>query len=447
METVPRKRLLPKVVLVLIFSICSMSWSPSSKAAQATHSGDAEVLHAGLSLEILDVLNLTVTSAITVDLVPVGPLPPDGGFLENHLLTVSGNLKPQLSLLADVASATTAGSGFDSYSQAEVAAVNLGAGPVTPTLLAVTADVIQANSHAGCVAPPSGGVALDGSSVVANLKINGTAITVTGQPNQIVHVPLVADIIINEQIASAAATSATMTTNALHIKLQPLGKLLTGILTGDIIISHASSDISNCAIKPPCPDTNNPACNTCPDRTNPACPPVCPDPTNPLCPTTCPDPNNPDCPVCTVKDFITGGGQVTKNGKAVTFSTHGGINTDGSLTNGHLNVVDHGSGEHIQSTGFFSYFDPNAPSTKRTLGFYCNGASGTTCTVQVSDNGEPGTADTWKITTNGGYTAGSTTTPIARGNIQLHKPAGCTAAPPPPPPPPPSPPPGKKPHK
>lgn len=426
MKTVQQKRFLPKIMLAGILILGSGGWSSSSQAAPVTYGGDAQVVHVGLNL--LSLLGPGIP--INVDLVQTGQLPAGGGFLEQHLLTIGDPSPIQVSLLADVASAVSSGSGFESYSQANVAGVSLGLGPITPTTLAVNATVLQANAQATCVAPPSGGVALTGSSVVTALKINGQDIIVTGAPNQTINVTPLIKIVINEQIKSSTATSGSITVNALHITLIKPDSLLGNVLTGDVVISHANASINNCAAKPPCPDVNNPICVVCPDPTNPACPPVCPDPNNPLCPATCPDPNNPNCPSCTVKDFITGGGQIaSKNGRNITFSTHGGIHANGSLMNGHLNVVDRTGGLHIQDTGDYGYIDPSPTSTKRKLSFNCTGASGTTCIVNEADNGEPGTADTWQMS-SGSYSIGSTSAPIAHGNIQLHKPAGCSAPPP-----------------
>lgn len=420
----------------LLAAMGALCWQAPAQAM--TYSGDAQVVNVDLTL--LGLLGLNVP--ITVDLVKAGPLPPAGGGpLHDHLLTVGDPAPLQLLLTAEAAHALTVGSGYEASSQAFVASANVGLGPVTPTSLVVSADVLQANSRAVCTL--AGRAELTGSANIANLRINGTPIDISGTPNQkvglIPGLPLV-EIVINEQIQSSTANSGDITVNALHIKLLPPGGPLPldGALTGDVIISQAHSDIHDCP--PPEP--------VCPDPNNPACPLVCPGDSR--CP--CPNPLRSDCPSCEVKDFVTGGGYALKNGKKVSFSTHGGRGADGSLRNGHLNVVDHSaSGPHIKSTGFLDY---SGTGLTRSLSFNCTGTSSTTCNVTVTDNGEPGNAnaggtDLWFLkagdanaSCSSAYCAGSTATdrPIAGGNIQLHKPRGCEVvsfgSPPPPPPPP-----------
>ena len=362
---------------------------PPPPAVPVTYSGDAQVVDVGLK-----VLSLLVDIPINVDLVRAGPLPSTGGVLSESLISIGDPAPIPLLLTANVAHAFTSGNGFLAYSQAGVADVNLGIGAVLPTLLTVGATVIDSQATASCKV--TGGATAGGKSVLADLRINGTPIVVTGAPNQTIDVTPLIKIVINEQIVETTGTSASITVNALHVYLLPSGGLLdlSKVLTGDVIVSSAHADIANCAATPP------------PCEATGTCPPC---------------ESMGSCPPCTVQDFVTGGGQAA--GGKVSFSTHGGIKGT-ELRNGHLNVVDRANNVKINTGDFFAYRDPAPASFTRELKFYCTAGNGV-CTVTETDNGEPGTSDKWHLNANG-YSAGSLTSPIARGNIQLHQPRGCT---------------------
>src|SRR5438128_3335716 len=118
-----------------------------------------------------------------------GALPGSGGAVEASLLDV--NL-PGL-LTAEVAHASTVGQGDRSRSEASVANLNLGVGGNS-----ITADFLMSRAMAVCGAAPTG------SSEIANLVVNGQAITVGTQPNQTVTLPN-GTIVINEQTSSSSA--------------------------------------------------------------------------------------------------------------------------------------------------------------------------------------------------------------------------------------------------
>jgi len=156
----------------------------------------------------------------------------------------------------------------------------------------------------------------------------------------------------------------------LASQIDDLFLTLRDILTGDIIISHAHSDISGCT------------------------------------PTTPPGP-------CPVKDFITGGGYITLPGGAKgTFGMHGGQKANG--LSGHFNYIDHGTGRHIQANTVTSY---SGTGTARTIVY--NGP----LTANVSDVAEPGgNADLFKLSS---ATYNADGPKLTHGNIQLHQPRGC----------------------
>ena len=389
----------------LLAALGALCWQVPAQATQ-TYSGEATVVHA----EVL-------APVVNVNVVEVGPLPPQGGSDAEILASV--NIPGVLN--AGIAHAVTVGSGYWAFSQAEVADVDLGLKLATLATLTVSADVLKADTKAKC---HQGGVNLSGKSVVTNLRVNlinkGRPIVITGAPNQTINVLNLAKIVINEQVV----TGNHIEVNALHVTVLPL---IPGKPLADVVISHAESDIEGCPTNPE---------PQCPDPNNPACPPVCPGDVR----CACPNPLRTDCPVCPVKDFVTGGGYVLKtvNGTTykVNFATHGGRSDDGSFRSSGFNVNDKSpGGPHIKDTSIFAY---DGTGVTRTLGFYCNGTSNPVCTITVTDNGEPGTSDKWHLQ-SGGESWGSTSAFIAGGNIQLHKPDGCQAvsygsAPPPPPP-------------
>jgi hypothetical protein len=135
-------------------------------------------------------------------------------------------------------------------------------------------------------------------------------------------------------------------------------------------------------------------------------------------------------------DFTTGGGFVFKdpwpNAPMVNFGIVGGCKNEGFF--GHVNVVDHGTGLHINGdvTAYFDPF-PGGPSGYRDL---CgtDKDTGVIFRVRTKDNGEPGGLDRFGIKTTGGYLVtvrelGPPGETGGGGNIQLHKPNPSTTAP------------------
>ena len=124
-------------------------------------------------------------------------------------------------------------------------------------------------------------------------------------------------------------------------------------------------------------------------------------------------------------DFTTGGPMVN-------FGIVGGCKNEGFF--GHVNVVDHGTGLHINGevTAYFDPF-PGGPSGYRDL---CgtDKDTGVQFRVRTKDNGEPGGLDRFGIKTTGGYLVtvrelGPLGQNGGGGNIQLHKPNPSTTAP------------------
>jgi hypothetical protein len=338
--------------------------SPSLTGQASAYSGDAAVVDVDATL--------LGTLVAGVHLVDAGPLASSGGSDAEELLHLSS--PAPIALDASVGLATTLGSGQLATSFASVAALSLGVDAGLTSVADVSAGVIQATSRAECV---NGSASLSGGANLVNASISvlgapAIVLPINPGPNTTINVGGLATLTLNEQIV----TPGSVTVNALHLSVN-----VPGVAAVDVILSHAHSDI---------------ACN----GTQP--------------------------PACPVKDFVTGGGYVVKDGSRVSFSVHGGLDKSGGFRPSGLNVVDHGTGQHIQSHGIDAYGDPSPTSTKRVLHFPDGN-----WTVSVADNGEPGRADTFQVA-GPGYTAGSTSTAIGGGNLQLHLPKGCgeTANPP-----------------
>ena len=125
-------------------------------------------------------------------------------------------------------------------------------------------------------------------------------------------------------------------------------------------------------------------------------------------------------------DFTTGGGFVFKDDlERVNFGIVGGCKNDGFY--GHVNIVDHGTGLHINGP-VTAYFDP-LPTPSSSYRDLCgtDKKTGVQFRVRTQDNGEPGGLDRFGVITTGGYLVsvrelGPPGQTGGGGNIQLHKP-------------------------
>jgi len=312
----------------------------TSSATQATsYSGRATVVQA------------TVLGFSPVVLADAGSLPPSGGAQEASLLNASVTGL----LTAEVLHASTVGKGNASRSEASVAELSLTVAGNT-----ISAGLLQARAAAVC---RDGGPTASGSSDIAALSVNGQTVTISGEPNQKVQLPI-GEVIINEQTSKGAGD---ITVNALHV-------FVPGV--ADVIVSSAHADI-----------TCQPA---------PAPPP----------------------PGCTGADFVTGGGWITgtPSGAKANFGVAGGIK-QGAFW-GHLTYIDHGpGGPHVKGTGVTAYRTTN-PTTRHIEGTaQVNGEEGFHYQVDVTDNGEPGRNDSFTLKLSNDYGASGT---LGGGNIQLH---------------------------
>jgi hypothetical protein len=302
------------------------------------------------------VVDATVKGIRTV-IADTGSLPSSGGSQEASLLQVD-----VMGLLTgEVAHATTIGQGDRSRSEASLASLNLAiAGH------GVSADFLMARAVALCQSHNS---SASGSSELANVVIDGQAITVSGSPNQTIELPAgTGHVIINEQTSSSNGRSSDITVNALHVVIiDPL----SGDTIADVIVASAHADIT---------------CNSGGS--------------------------------CTGGDFVTGGGWINApTNSRGTFAVAGGIRNNAFW--GHLQYIDHGSGMRVHGTGVTAYSVTGTTSRHIEGTAEVNGQPGFTYSVDVADNGEPGRNDTFAIQVSNGYAAGGN---LQGGNIQLHQP-------------------------
>jgi hypothetical protein len=163
---------------------------------------------------------LRAKGLINLAVADTGELPADGGDIVKYL--AHADLPGILTLTA--LRAETTGSGTTSHSEASAVALSGGL---------IQGDILKASATAECT---SGGPTVSGSSDLVNLTINGTPVSVNGQPNQLVDVPGVLRVVVNEQVPSLDGNTGSITVNALHVTL--LNTL------EDIVVSSARADIT-----------------------------------------------------------------------------------------------------------------------------------------------------------------------------------------------------------
>jgi hypothetical protein len=283
----------------------------------------------------------------TMTVADTGQLPSSGGDIDATLLSVQTSVAT-----ANVLLATTMG--FDSTAESQAAIADLTLLPGNPNQ--ITADFLLSESIATCTG-------VSGFSDITNLQLAGQKITVSTQPNQVVSVPGILTLVINEQ----KATANSITVNALHLTTT------NGI---EVIVSSASSDIS--------------------------CPPSPPPPP-------------------TAKDFVTGGGWIpVSNGKA-TFGLVAGFKPHATSPSVNMVYHDHSTGKDVRATSINSYSAPSS-NTRTFSGIATvNGQQAIPYTVTVVDNGEPGAGhDQFSIQLQGGSNGYSASSILGGGNLEIH---------------------------
>ena len=319
------------IFIIGLFAISSASVLPAHADTPTTFSGRA------FAISITTPLTKPITFADT------GQLPAQGGELDATVLSVQTD-QAQAEVLLSVTM------GFDHHAESQAAVADVTLFPGTPNQ--ISADFLEAHSLATCTG-------VSGESDIANLKIAGQQIVVSGERNQTVSVPGVLTLVINEQTTSSSGGTESITVNALDLTLA------NGI---QVIVSSAHSDI-NCGVSQPTP-----------------------------------------------KDFMTGGGYITVNGVRDNFGFVAGLKPGQTIVSGHLNYIDHSSGDHVKSIDVASYSGSGACRTFSGPGT-ANGQS-VTFTVNACDNAQPGIgSDTFGIQLSDSYSPSGV---LAGGNIQLH---------------------------
>jgi len=327
----------------------------STATAGVTYSGRAFGAFVNVNL-----LGLVVGPETLSD---TGPLPPSGGLLTNQLETVS---------VPGVLSATlmpTMTSGANGVARSEASLAEL---MVLPGNAAqVTASFVRAESEATC----SG---VRGATEAVDVTFAGQSIVVDPfAPNQTFDIPGVARLVINEQKTSTGGGTQDITVNAIHLTVTA-----DSVVTAEVILSSAHSDVQGC----------------------PGCPPK---------------------PPCST-DFVTGGGWIKVGNSKANFGFNAGFKPNSSTPEIHFNYIDHNSGMQMKATSISVYRQGDTAkgdtaTTRHMEGnAEINGVPGFTYSIDVADNGEPGqNTDTLKISLSNNYSAGGA---LAGGNIQLHKP-------------------------
>jgi hypothetical protein len=223
---------------------------------------------------------------------------------------------------------------------------------------------VSASSNAG------GHTDVNANVTIRNLTVNGAAVNVTGQANQVVTFPNDTKLIINEQFSDLTRGSADIQVTALHFWACDI--------EGRVGIVHSGITVNG---TPPPPEEH-----------------------------TC--------------GKLTGGGWITgtPGGGKGTFGISGGIRR-GEFW-GHLNYIDHDTGMHVSSTAVTGFDVDPTDANGRIIRYNVtiDGVAGT-ATVRVVDNGEPGRDDIFDITLSTGYHAAGDLGGArpGGGNIQLHK--------------------------
>jgi len=330
-----------------------------------------------------------------------GPLSSSGDWLGAGSL--SENVPAILS--ADVMNATTSGLDGGASSIASLADIAVFSGQPA----ALTASFVSAQSQAGI----GGGSA---TIQVFDLTFGGLPVTVTGLPNQVVSLPGVATLIINEQTISTDGNSAVV--NALRLTLA----------TGDqVTLASASSQVIPAGLTP-LASLSISSCTSAASATTRATVTRKPRRIFPVW-------VNGGC-----IDFVTGGGFIEPPHSYTAGRANFGFNAgprsvENQTLKGELNLIDHSTGDHVQGTTVDDYF-PFSGDTDHCRTFTgdakFNDASGYRYVATVCDYGEPGRDDRFVIhVTLGGSDVyfndnfDPSKVPykgdLPGGNIQLHK--------------------------
>jgi len=294
-------------------------------------------------------------------------------------------------LSAEVLNAATSGANGDGSSSASLAGIAVFSGG--PAQL--TASFVIAQAASGV----SGG---RGTTQVSDLTFGGLPVAVTGLPNQVVTLPGVATLVINEQTISPDGNSAVV--NGLRLSL------MTGAEVRLASVSTSVNPVGGALVKNVFSTLGFAKSQIFP-----------------LWASEC-------------VDFVTGGGffeppNSTRPGRVNFGFNAGPRSTQDPTPKGNLNLVDHFDGTHIEGYDVDTYYVYGGdPDHCRMFGgdAKVNGATGYRYMAGVCDYGEPGRDDRFQLNVSGpgfSYSADNQNTAspfpfggeLDGGNIQLHK--------------------------
>jgi hypothetical protein len=224
-----------------------------------------------------------------------------------------------------------------------------------------------------------------GVTEIRDLTFAGRSVAVEGTPNQRIDLPGVATLVINEQVTSTQGGVPTLTVNALRLTLA----------TGDqFVIASARSSLdkqSATASLPRRMDRGRAdlrASAVLRGREVGGRPPVLLVHEQPEC-----------------RDFVTGGGWFEPRFEGgppdrINFGFNAGYRSDNGKLLGHVNVVDHNDGTHIEGVNVDTYArlgDVESLCRMFEGDATMDGNSGFRYHVEVCDYGEPGRDDRFRI--------------------------------------------------
>lgn len=129
-----------------------------------------------------------------------------------------------------VVSCTTTAAGTESHAVSEITGLE-----IALTVQAVTANITVTSIHSDALATCAG---VSGNAEVTGLMINGVCGFTTGAANEVVDIPGVGTLVVNEQIQVGVGE---LTVNALHLTL---------LDSTEIVVAGARAQISDCSVVP-----------------------------------------------------------------------------------------------------------------------------------------------------------------------------------------------------
>jgi hypothetical protein len=359
-------------VLAAVTTAALLTLTPPAHAAKADKSNNgkgggntaAVTSYSGRAVALrIDDVEIPIPGPIIV--ADTGALPSSGGLLQTSQsdVNIAGG-----ALTIALATAMTSGSGPETTSDSTLNDLHIVINTPSNGTVVIDASYIAASASASC--DQSGRASVSARVTVQGLTVNGTAVTVTGQPNQIVPIPG-GKIVIDERANTTGTGTADIAVRAIHFYIDGCMNGAAGIVQAGI----------SCEGKTPPPQAG-------------------------------------EC------GKLTGGGWIlSSTGAKCSFGVSGGIRR-GEFW-GQLNYIDHGTGMHVKSTAVTDFRpNPNVPDCRIiTYTVTINGVAGFTAVVDAWDRGEPGRDDFFSIRLSNGYSAKGTLGGDGHGggNLQLHK--------------------------